>query len=267
MSEINQNLNQMVDTLINGIGKDLKDLDNDKLEELLRKINDAQKCNGHLETPPEDAAFPLMYTSYYKALIEHMYARRRKVSHLPYFPHLIGVCRILMTLPYSNGNDDLYAVALLHDYIEDCVKTENREQTFYWIKEKFNENCSKLIHELTSDESEKREYNGKEIVAYKEKDDEGYIQEKNKTNYINNRLLKMSSDALIIKLADMLDNLGDINIKNEKSPAFRERISSHVKFISENMDKFAPKFLEDHYYLLNAIKRLLYFYETKISNT
>lgn len=108
----------------------------------------------------------------------------RKGTGMPYIIHPISVMVILNKIKKSN-NPELIAIAcLLHDVIEDCGVTLEE------IAAVFGHAVASLVEELTSDE--------KEIAAV------------GKKQYLAHKMLKMSSYALRIKLADRLDNVFDI---------------------------------------------------------
>jgi (p)ppGpp synthase/HD superfamily hydrolase len=174
----------------------------------------------------------------------------RKGTQLPYLPHVIGVWRILMKLSYSHGKDYLYAAALLHDYVEDHVNREDRSVTLSWMVTQFGSLCVGIINELTSDEPIRQDNNGDKYYQIEEN---GVHREVNKIDYVNGKLMKMSSDALIIKLADIVDNLSD----SDTMPKFPYRIRAHLRFIKDNMDAFAPRLSPDHRRLLDSIDRML----------
>jgi (p)ppGpp synthase/HD superfamily hydrolase len=79
--------------------------------------------------------------------------------------------------------------ALLHDTVEDCPNTSLQE-----IAETFGYYVAALVDELTSDEKE--------------------IKKIGKTEYLKNKMAKMSSYGLVIKLSDRLDNVRDMSAVN-----------------------------------------------------
>lgn len=100
----------------------------------------------------------------------------RKFTDLPYFTHPKGVARILEQL---TGDEDLVIVGLLHDVVEDT------DATLGEIKELFGPKIATLVEELTSDKP----------------------KDMDKGLYLAGKMIKMTPDALTVKLADRLHNV------------------------------------------------------------
>lgn len=127
--------------------------------------------------------FPLeCHTAYYFAKCKHdeIY-QTRKGSGVPYFVHPKGVALIVMK---NGGNNDQICASLLHDTLED-THTSDEE-----LRVCFGEHVQSLVRELTNQK-------------YK-------IEEMGKENYMTEKLMKLSNEALLIKLADMLYNINDM---------------------------------------------------------
>lgn len=105
----------------------------------------------------------------------------RKGSGLPYYIHPRGVA---MIVKLCGGSNDQISAALGHDLLEDT------EYSFADIATVAN---SVHVAELCSELRNNRHV----------------IQEVGKTEYMTEKLLKMSEEALLIKLADMLYNSWD----------------------------------------------------------
>lgn len=120
---------------------------------------------------------------YYFAKGRHAH-QERKGSGMPYFIHPRGVAYIVME---HGGTIDQINAALAHDLLEDT------ETSFLEIKAVANGSvrCAELCAELR---------NNKYKIAEMKGDKEKYMSEK---------LLAMSNDALLVKLADMLYNSYD----------------------------------------------------------
>lgn len=101
----------------------------------------------------------------------------------PYIIHPKAVAEIVHNVKISKEIAALVAAAYLHDTVEDT------DVTFDDIKEQFGELVMSLVYELTSDE-EKLAISGKE-------------------EYLIDKVLNISSWALVIKLADRLHNMKD----------------------------------------------------------
>jgi len=127
--------------------------------------------------------FPLeCHTAYYFAKCKHdeIY-QTRKGSGVPYFVHPKGVALIVMK---NGGNNDQIKASLLHDTLED-THTSDEE-----LRVCFGEHVQSLVRELTNQK-------------YK-------IEEMGKEDYMTEKLMKLSNEALLIKLADMLYNINDM---------------------------------------------------------
>ncbi len=106
--------------------------------------------------------------------------QKRKSSGEPYFVHPKGVALIVMK---NSGNNDQIKSALLHDTLED-THTSDEE-----LRVCFGEHVWSLVRELTNQ-------------RYK-------IEEMGKEAYMADKLMKLSNEALLIKLADLLYNISD----------------------------------------------------------
>lgn len=126
--------------------------------------------------------FPLeCHTAYYFAKCKHDEIHQvRKGTGVPYFIHPKGVALIVMK---NGGNNDQIKAALLHDTLED-THTSDEE-----LRVCFGEHVQSLVRELTNQ-------------RYK-------IEEIRKEAYMTEKLMKLSNEALLVKLADMLYNLND----------------------------------------------------------
>src|SRR5258706_11264623 len=102
----------------------------------------------------------------------------RKGNGLPYIMHPISVMITLGKIKKSNNTELLAIVCLLHDIVEDC------EVSIEEIAREFGHGVASLVDELTSDQVE--------------------IDAIGKKEYLAQKMLKMSSYALRIKLADRL---------------------------------------------------------------
>lgn len=104
----------------------------------------------------------------------------RKGSGEPYFVHPKGVAKIVMD---NGGNLAQIQAALLHDTLEDTPTTDME------LKVRFGEHVADLVRELTN-------------CRYK-------IEQMGKEAYMTDKLMKLSNEALLVKLADMLYNITD----------------------------------------------------------
>ena len=124
--------------------------------------------------------FPLKCRAmYYVAKGRHDH-QERKGSGMPYFVHPRGVAYIVME---HGGTEDQINAALAHDLMEDT------ETSYLEIMAVCNENVANMCAELRNNNF-KKEQVGKET-------------------YITEKLLQMSENALLVKLADMVYNSYD----------------------------------------------------------
>jgi (p)ppGpp synthase/HD superfamily hydrolase len=137
----------------------------------------------------------------------------RKFINKPYFgAHVVKVNGIVKQ--YTT-DEDLLCAALLHDTLEDCY--EDPEVGLVELKELFGSRVGNLVWELTSD--------GDEI-------DDDY--EGSKTNYLIDKMIHISDDALIIKLADRLQNISDAFTASER---FRNKYFEETTKIIDTIKK------------------------------
>jgi myo-inositol-1(or 4)-monophosphatase len=132
----------------------------------------------------------------------------RKSTNMPYYRHPISVAKNVEEVKKSTNLELLMTAAILHDTVEDCTDVTIQE-----IAEIFGYQVASLVDELTSDEAE--------------------IQKVGKTEYLKNKMAKMSSYALIIKLSDRLDNVRDLN---ETTAEFQEKYTKETVEIIEHLE-------------------------------
>lgn len=107
--------------------------------------------------------------------------QKRKSSNEPYFVHPKGVAKLVMD---NEGNEDQIIAAFCHDLLEDVPFVSYED-----LKKGFGQHVADLVVELTNQ-------------RYK-------IEEMGKEAYMSEKLMKLSNEALLIKLADMTYNLND----------------------------------------------------------
>lgn len=121
---------------------------------------------------------------------------RKGPLKIPYIVHPIRVANLVLecSKEYVEYHDDLMTAAILHDVVEDCKVTLDD------IKTQFDDGVAKLVGELTSDKEE--------------------IARIGKTRYLQTKMMKMSLDALLIKLCDRLDNISDFPWEEYRQSTF-----------------------------------------------
>ena len=150
----------------------------------------------------------------------------RKFLRTPYFEG--HVAKVFGILKQYDTRPTLGAAAILHDTLEDVDYV-----TFEMIEEKFGIRVAKLVKELTSDEES--------------------IQKHGKANYLLNKMIYMSDDALLIKLCDRLQNISDMYAA---SVTFRTKYVRETQFIVDGL-KAGRRMSHRHQRLVNEIQSLL----------
>jgi GTP diphosphokinase / guanosine-3',5'-bis(diphosphate) 3'-diphosphatase len=146
----------------------------------------------------------------------------RKFSGTEYAWHPVGVAKIVREIKSSKNKDKILIAALLHDTVEDT------DVTLEDIQNEFGEMVSSIVYELTSDGDK--------------------IKEMGKSNYLLNKMLRMTSYALVVKLADRLHNCSDLDNSSLK---FRNKYVAETRFILNGLES---RYLSDtHRYLINQI--------------
>ena len=146
----------------------------------------------------------------------------RKGIKTPYIEHPLKVAEMVLSvlsskdkkLAESEAGKAMIEAALLHDTIEDTAVTYGQ------ISELFGKTVADLVLELSSDKNECR------VLEAKIGKMEG------KARYLSEKMAKMSSNALLIKLADRLHNIQDAK---KSSPEFNERYLAQTKIIVKNI--------------------------------
>lgn len=162
-----------------------------------------------------------------KASIAYMYAankhtgQQRKHSSDAYIWHPLAVSEIVgqITKDY-----DMMCAALLHDVVEDT------ETTIEEIADKFGFRVASLVNELTDEVNEKKRLG--------------------KKNYLAKKLNTMSSDALLIKLADRFHNVFELRRRNTPRN-FIKWYWKETIFILRALNR---ELLEEHKVLLDLIR-------------
>jgi len=165
-----------------------------------------------------------------KALIFATKAHRgqsRKGNGLPYIVHPMQVCMVLQEVKESKNIILLMTAALLHDCVEDCGVSIKK------ISKKFGLHVASLVEELTLN---KEMY---ETVG--------------KTKLLCQEVIKMSSYALCMKLADRL-----INVRDTKSMPkdFKVRYFAETKEIIKTLED-KRKLTGTHKKLIKLIKKVI----------
>ena len=136
----------------------------------------------------------------------------RKFVGLPYFD--AHVQKVNATVKQYTTDEDLLCAALLHDTIEDCF--EDKEVGYHIIEENFGKKVADIVMELTSSKEEiENEFDSK-------------------ADYLIVKMIHMTDDALIIKLADRLQNISDAFTASER---FRNKHFQDTIQIMDELEK------------------------------
>jgi GTP pyrophosphokinase len=146
-------------------------------------------------------------------MIDAHSGQSRKFTGEEYAWHPAAVAKIVRDIKMSKNKEKLCIAALLHDTVEDTSVTLSE------IEDNFGEMVSSIVYELTSDGQK--------------------IKEMGKANYLLNKMLRMTSYALVIKLADRLHNCSDLATGSEK---FRNKYVKETRFI---LDGLKARYLSD----------------------
>ncbi len=167
-----------------------------------------------------DDAFKFMKT-------KHGIQERRMGGY--YFEHPRRVASLVIKFKDSYRIEDLLIIALLHDVLEDT------NATYEQVEDQFGTMIADTVLELTSD---------KELTS----------TEQNKREYLADKMINMSSYALVIKLCDRLDNVSDLN---KMSQSFKERYVKETLYILSRIDRERKVITITHHRIIHEIKKIL----------
>ena len=145
-----------------------------------------------------------------------------------YIRHPERVAALVKQFKKSHNLDALISAAYTHDTIEDTNTTKED------LEKMFGALVASLVQELTSDKEE--------------------IAKVGKTEYLSQKMKKMTSYALVIKLADRLDNVSDL--KTAKNAAWREKYKKETLNIMNYIEK-ERVLSKNHMKIIAAIRHKL----------
>jgi guanosine-3',5'-bis(diphosphate) 3'-pyrophosphohydrolase len=125
-----------------------------------------------------------------------------------YIKHPERVGNTVAKLKKSKNLDAIISAAYLHDTIEDT------DTTHADLEKMFGGLVASIVKELTSDKEQ--------------------IKKVGKEQYLTNKMIKMSSYSLVVKLADRLDNVQDI--ATAKTPEWRENYKNQTLGILSKLE-------------------------------
>lgn len=156
----------------------------------------------------------------------------RRFINQPYFD--AHVQKVNAIVKQHTRDADILCAAILHDVAEDCY--DDIEVGLHEISDMFGQRVGNLVRELTS---------------LKDEIDQVYYGDK--AAYLIDKMIHMSDDALIIKLADRLQNISDAFTASER---FRKKYFDETWKIVDQLEKHRS-FNRTHTLLLNEIKAKL----------
>ncbi len=155
----------------------------------------------------------------------------RKFIGSPYFD--AHVKKVNAIVKQFTTDEDLLCASLLHDTIEDCY--DDPEVGYHIIMEEFGKRVADIVMELTSSKEEiENEFDSK-------------------ADYLIVKMIHMTDDALIIKLADRLQNISDAFTASER---FRNKYFQETVEIISDLEK-NRRFNRIQSLLINQIKMKL----------
>lgn len=158
----------------------------------------------------------------------------RKFTLCPYYIHPIRVASLVYKNKESHKIDELVIASLLHDTLEDTNTTEKE------IEEMFGWQVLSLVQELTSNKEESDKHG--------------------KANYLANKMINMSSWALVIKLCDRLDNVSDFMYASDN---FIQKYGNETLNILKLLVGIRKDISPTHIKLINMIKMQLGMYNVE----
>lgn len=157
---------------------------------------------GSIKTVKEDSKDALNFAT-------QAHAGQERAGGGPYISHPIRVAQHVEQWKKSHNLDALISAAYLHDTLEDTDTTHEA------LHDLFGGLVASLVKELTSDKTQ--------------------VQQMGKKNYLAQKMAAMSSYALVIKLADRLDNVRDIT--TARTPQWRAKYAAETNHILDYIEK------------------------------
>ena len=157
---------------------------------------------GSIRTVKEDSEEALKFAT-------QAHAGQERAGGGPYISHPMRVAQHVEQWKKSHNLDALISAAYLHDTLEDTDTTHEA------LHDLFGGLVASLVKELTSDKNQ--------------------VQQMGKKNYLAQKMAAMSSYALVIKLADRLDNVRDIT--TARTPQWRAKYAAETNHILDYIEK------------------------------
>ncbi|MBU6321373.1 MAG: bifunctional (p)ppGpp synthetase/guanosine-3',5'-bis(diphosphate) 3'-pyrophosphohydrolase [Patescibacteria group bacterium] len=152
---------------------------------------------------------------------KHRAQVRLGAERTPYIAHLVSVALLVAE---DGAEDDVVTAALLHDTLEDTDTTRAE------LVERFNERVAELVEDVTEDKA----------LSWEER----------RARYLEHLEHAASDDALLIAIADKIDNIEDkLETIEREGPAFLSGFSrdpaAYVRFNAEAL-RIAEARLPEH---------------------
>jgi (p)ppGpp synthase/HD superfamily hydrolase len=140
--------------------------------------------------------------------------RKRKFTGLPYIVHPLSVmAQVKDHLDYNQDdydNEYILAAAVLQDVVSEC------DVSLDFVENQFNKGVRDLIEELTPDKKEMK---------------------LDEAKYWSDKMLKMSEDALTIKLCDILETLKITHLVQEDvQDRYNKKVIKIVDALKKKLD-------------------------------
>lgn len=136
------------------------------------------------------------------------HASQKRRSGEPYIVHPKEVARFVKQFKSSHNLNALISAAYLHDTIEDT------DTTYEDLVKQFGGLIADMVKELTSDKKA--------------------LEKLGKGEYIAQKMAKMSSWALVVKLADRLANVQDID---KQTPEQQKKYANQTKLALDRLKR------------------------------
>lgn len=148
--------------------------------------------------------------------------QQRKFSGQPYWYHPV---RVAHTVQEHGGSEEAVVAAYVHDTVEDTASVSLSD-----IEEQFGGKVASIVLELTNDDAQ--------------------IEEIGKTEYMKHKLGGMTDEALLVKLADRLDNTSDLE---DIDSGFASRYAQQTREVVNHLESVRTLY-GAHRRILNQIK-------------
>jgi (p)ppGpp synthase/HD superfamily hydrolase len=131
--------------------------------------------------------------------------QKRKFSGNPYYKHPV---RVAETLESVGATEEAVLAGYLHDVVEDT------SYDIADVAERFGPEVASIVLEMTNDEER--------------------VDEVGKTEYMKHKMVGMSDEALLVKLADRLDNTSDFDTASD---SFASRYAEETGAVLDHLEE------------------------------